>query len=123
VEPPADHITGSGCRLCHPVNQHRYAAARGVTIIGEMDVPGHASGLTAVLPDVFAFKSQPSLGVVNFVNSDTVKALQTIFDEIQGVWIHTSSLPCVDHCGDQGRLCDLRALCSRLPFPIHHDGW
>lgn len=69
---------------------------RGVTIIGEMDVPGHSSGIANVLPAVFGFPSQgqKQVGIVNLVNMSTIKALQTIFDEINAVF----PSPYV-HCG------------------------
>ena len=47
-----------------------------VVIIGEMDVPGHASGLTGPLPAVFGFKSKPGLGVINFVDPAVVAAVR-----------------------------------------------
>eukprot|EP00658_Telonema_sp_P-2_P026064 TRINITY_DN20511_c0_g1_i1.p1 TRINITY_DN20511_c0_g1~~TRINITY_DN20511_c0_g1_i1.p1 ORF type:complete len:296 (+),score=106.87 TRINITY_DN20511_c0_g1_i1:46-888(+) len=62
-----------------------FAAVRGVEIVGEMDVPGHGSGLTAALPGVFGFPSNPKLDVVNFVDPKVVAALQTILAEIQQV--------------------------------------
>ena len=63
-----------------------FAVARGVVIIGEVDVPGHASGLTGALPSVFAFKSKPSVGIIDFVSPAVVAAIQTIFDEIEAVF-------------------------------------
>lgn len=45
-----------------------YAVARGVTIIGEMDVPGHSSGLTRALPNIFGFPSDPTVDVCDFTN-------------------------------------------------------
>ena len=36
-----------------------FASQRAVTIIGEMDVPGHSSGLVTALPEIFAFPSSP----------------------------------------------------------------
>lgn len=51
-----------------------------------MDVPGHSSGLTKVLPKIFGFPSKPSLDVINFVDPAVVSAVQTIYDEIEAVF-------------------------------------
>ena len=62
-----------------------FAKVRGVEIIGEIDVPGHAKSMISSLPGVFAFPSK-AVGVVDFTNASVVRALQTIFDEIQAVF-------------------------------------
>jgi N-acetyl-beta-hexosaminidase len=71
-----------------------FAKQRGVMIIGEMDVPGHASGLVTARPDVFAFPSSPHTGIIWFTNASVIAAVQTIFDEISQVF----PSPYV-HCG------------------------
>ena len=74
-----------------------FAAARGVTIIGEMDVPGHATSLVNALPSVFGFKSllgKDQVGICDFTSDVVVSALLTIFDEIAAVF----PSPYV-HCG------------------------
>ena len=63
-----------------------FAQARGLVIIGEIDVPGHSSGLTGPLPKIFGFPSKPSLDVVNFVDPAVLSAIQTIYDEIETVF-------------------------------------
>jgi N-acetyl-beta-hexosaminidase len=55
-----------------------FAQARGIVIIGEMDVPGHSSGLTGPLPSIFGFPSKPSLDVVNFVDPAVLTAIQVL---------------------------------------------
>lgn len=62
-----------------------FAKLRNVEIIGEVDVPGHATSMIRSLPGVFAFSSKP-VGVVDFTNATVIRALQTIFDEIQAVF-------------------------------------
>lgn len=62
-----------------------FAKLRNVEIIGEIDVPGHAKSMISSLPAVFAFPSKP-VGVVDFTNTTVIRALQTIFDEIQAVF-------------------------------------
>ena len=65
-----------------------YAAARGVTLVGEMDVPGHSSGMTSTLPGTFGFASlgAKQAGIVDFTNDTVIAAIQTIFDEISSVF-------------------------------------
>eukprot|EP00935_MAST-01C_sp_MAST-1C-sp1_P001202 g1202.t1 len=63
-----------------------FAAARGVTILAEVDVPGHATAMTHTLPGTFGFKSAPQLGIIDFTNASVILAVQTIFDEISAVF-------------------------------------
>ena len=60
-----------------------YAELRAVTVIGEADVPGHATAITQADPDNFGFPSFPKTPIVNFVNATVIANLQSIFDEIQ----------------------------------------
>ena len=62
-----------------------FAELRGVTCIGEMDVPGHSAAMISAMPELFGFPSSPKLGIVNFANLTVAKRLQTIFDEIDDV--------------------------------------
>ena len=62
-----------------------FAAERGVTCVGEMDVPGHSDAAVAALPALLGFGSAPHLGVVNFANDTIIGRLQQIFDEIDDV--------------------------------------
>ena len=73
-----------------------FATARGVTVIGEMDVPGHSSGLVDALPSVFGFRSlgAKQVGICDFGSDAVIAAIQTIFDEIAAVF--PSSFV---HCG------------------------
>lgn len=64
---------------------HAFAAVRGVTINGEMDVPGHSKAATHALPALFAFPSSPQLDIINFVNESVIVRLQEIFLEIDAV--------------------------------------
>ena len=62
-----------------------FANARGVTILGEVDVPGHAKFIVKTLPALFGFPSSPTLGIINFVDPTVITRLQTIFNEISQV--------------------------------------
>ena len=75
-------------RVVHTDELHelrKYAELRGVTCVGEMDVPGHSSAMISALPDMFGFSSAPTLGIVNFVNQTVIGRLQQLFDEIDEV--------------------------------------
>jgi hexosaminidase len=63
-----------------------FADLRGVTLLGEMDVPGHSTAMVDALPELFGFPSAPKLGVVNFANATVIARLQTLFDEIDAVF-------------------------------------
>ena len=84
-----------------------FATLRGVAIIGEMDVPGHAASMVKSLPDVFGFPSKPTVGIINFVNASVVKAVQTIFDEIAAVF---PSTPYVHMGGDEVNFGEINSL-------------
>ena len=62
-----------------------FAELRGVTCIGEMDVPGHSTAMISALPEVFGFPSAPTLGIANFANQTVISRLQTLFSEIDTV--------------------------------------
>lgn len=98
----------------------KFAELRGVTCIGEMDVPGHSSAMIAAMPDFFGFPSAPTLGIVNFANQTVIKQLQTLFGEIDDVLPSPFvaiggdevSFPSVEHLPevvDALRRCGLRA--------------
>ena len=65
-----------------------FAAARGVTVVGESDVPGHATAIVVNDPANFGFPSSPATHIVNFVNATVVRNLQTLFDEIRARRAH-----------------------------------
>jgi hexosaminidase len=71
----------------------RFAAARGVAIIPEMDVPGHSGALVKTLPGDFGFQSKPGGGIIDFTNDTVIAAVQTLFDEMLAVfpseYVHT----------------------------------
>jgi hypothetical protein len=93
-----------------------FAEVRGVYIIGEMDVPGHAASMVRSLPHVFGFGSigiQAQVGIVDFTNKSVVHALQTIFSEINAVF----PSPYVHMGGDEvsfGKIAKLPEIAAAL---------
>ena len=68
-----------------------FAALRGVTLIGELDLPGHGTGFTCAAPDLFAFPSSRNTScepnqITNFLDPATVKRFQTLMDEVAAVF-------------------------------------
>ena len=86
--PGNQHSHGSVCVGLGTDELHElraFAELRGVTCIGEMDVPGHSAAMISALPEAFGFPSAPTLGIANFANQTVIKRLQTLFDEIDTV--------------------------------------
>ena len=77
-----------------------YAAARGITVIPEIDLPGHSRALTAAYPEFGCFPDKTiDVGTYFGISSDlinplphTIAALETIFDELLAIfpspWFH-----------------------------------
>ncbi|MEM7312473.1 MAG: family 20 glycosylhydrolase [Planctomycetota bacterium] len=69
----------------------KYADERGVTIIPEIDVPGHSSSWVRKMPELFGTtdpktgKSRP-LGIVNMANEESYEALDRLVGELSEVF-------------------------------------
>eukprot|EP00041_Stephanoeca_diplocostata_P025954 m.692170 g.692170 ORF g.692170 m.692170 type:complete len:696 (+) comp22859_c0_seq13:228-2315(+) len=63
-----------------------FARVRGVMIVGEIDVPGHSTGIVHAAPDLFAFNSTPTLGIIDLTSAAVIGRVQTIYDEIAAVF-------------------------------------
>lgn len=59
----------------------RFAAARGVAIMPEIDVPGHSSLLIQHDPDLFELKGSPSRDCINFASPEVRRTLKTMVKE------------------------------------------
>lgn len=83
-----------------------YAADRGVTLIPEIDMPGHGSRLTQDAPEFFrATEKNPS--TINFASKKTIDACKTLLGEVMDIFRHT---PYIHLGGDEvwtGELADL----------------
>ena len=92
-----------------------YAQARGVTVVPEIDVPGHCGALIAALPELFRIDAQhPS--TLHFARPAALAALRTIVDEVLEVfpdspWFHLGG----DECDLSGldRHPEFQAACAR----------
>lgn len=59
----------------------RFAAARGVAIVPEIDVPGHSSLLIQHDPDLFEIKGSPSRDCINFASPKVRRVLKILIKE------------------------------------------
>ena len=59
-----------------------FASARGVTIVPEIDIPGHSSLLVASSPDIFQIQNSESRGCVNFGSHTVRTKLKELIQEI-----------------------------------------
>lgn len=63
-----------------------YADARGVTVVPEIELPGHSSALQKALPEIFGAKNPATgkfdtLGVINIANEEIYPVLDTLIGE------------------------------------------
>jgi hexosaminidase len=73
-------------------NLVKFADDRGVTIVPEMDIPGHSASLIRAMPDIFKVKGTTPYehhATINFANEKVIKAVETLIGEICEVF-HSS---------------------------------
>lgn len=58
-----------------------FASARGVTIIPEVDLPGHTGMLCGYAPEIFRIPESPSGNCINFASPDVIRRVQEIVIE------------------------------------------
>ncbi len=66
-----------------------YAAARGVAIVPEFEVPGHAGAMNRTMPELFKIegtKPYEHHATINFANPDVLRAVDTIVGEMCDVF-------------------------------------
>jgi hexosaminidase len=67
-----------------------YAEARGVTLVPEIELPGHSGQLRGTLPEVFGYTNAAgetvSLGVINLVSERSLAAVDQIIAEVAEVF-------------------------------------
>lgn len=56
-----------------------FADARGVTLIPELDAPGHTTAMRRAMPELFG---APGLSVINIGKEETLQAMETIIEEL-----------------------------------------
>lgn len=100
-----------------------YADARAVTIIPEIDMPGHSATLNRALPDLFKLKGTRPYehhATINFANDDVIKAVETLVGEVCDVF---RSSPYFHMGGDEADYAladqhpDFQAAFKRLGLP------
>lgn len=68
----------------------QFSRERAVTIIPELEVPGHAAAMIRAMPELFKIagtKPYEHHATINFANDDVVKAIDTIVGEICDVFV------------------------------------
>ena len=67
----------------------RYATERGVTIVPELEVPGHAGAMNRTMGELFKIKGTKPYehhASINYANGDVIKAVDTLVGEICDVF-------------------------------------
>jgi hexosaminidase len=59
-----------------------YAEARGITIIPEIDMPGHSSLLTRLDPALFSLHGSPSTNCINFASAEVRGVMKELLKEV-----------------------------------------
>jgi hexosaminidase len=99
-----------------------YADARGVTLVPELEVPGHSGQLVGTLPDIFAGKDKDgkviSLGMINIGNERAYEAIDTLVGEICDVF---RSSPYLHTGGDEVVMVNLENCPAIMAFAAKHD--
>ena len=76
--PQLPNASSHACTMAEMRELSEYAAVRGVHIIGEIDVPGHASAFMRAALELFAFPStikggKSSVGIVNITSPQVIE--------------------------------------------------
>lgn len=88
-------MDGRGAPFRYPLGDLKelvkFADARGVTIVPEMEVPGHSGALAGALPEIFGAKDPKTgkihgMGVINVANEAIYPVLDTLVGEICDVF-------------------------------------
>lgn len=76
----------------------KFASARGVTIIPEVEVPGHASLLVRFRPDLFGFQGKAEGNCINIGSEATRKAVKRLLEETASLF---AECPYIHFGGDE----------------------
>ena len=96
-----------------------FARARGVTLIPEFEVPGHAARMIERRPDLFGFSGvREWRGTINMGREAAYAALDTIIGEIAGAFRTT---PYIHIGGDEASLDELTADADVKRYMKAHD--
>ena len=104
-----------------------FADARGVTIIPELDVPGHSAAMNRAMRDLFMIKGTKPYehhASINFAKAEVMQALETIVGEMCEVF---KSSPYFHIGGDEADLAfanqneDFKAAFAKYNLPNQHQ--
>ncbi len=104
-----------------------YADARNVTIIPELEVPGHAAAVNRAMHDLFIIRGTKPYehhASINFVKEDVLRAVETIVGEMCEVF---RSSPYFHIGGDEadlalaGQNADFKAAMKKYNLPNQHE--
>jgi hexosaminidase len=98
-----------------------YADARGVTLVPEIEMPGHSGQLRGTLPEVFGYKDDAGKvvtpGVINLVREEAFQALDTLVGEVAAVF---RSSPYVHIGCDEASVAEVEKLPEVRAFMTRH---
>lgn len=60
---------------------NKYAAARGIQLLPEIDMPGHSSCFTGTYPEIFGHNPQQTAGVICLGKPEAIHAIEDIINE------------------------------------------
>lgn len=103
----------------------KYAADRGITIVPEIDVPGHSRTLTAVMPEL-SCEGRSSASVCPG-NDSTLTVIQNIFSELFDIfpskYVHIGGDEVDKRVWRQCHRCKARAVAENLPSTDRLQAW
>ncbi len=88
-----------------------YAEARGITVIPEIDVPGHSDVLTSTYPEVFGTRRVMSASETTFA------ALEKIFAQLHEIFPHS---PYIHIGGDEARIAEWESCKASQAYMKEH---
>lgn len=98
-----------------------FADARGVTLVPELEMPGHSSQLVGTLPDIFAGRDKDGkvigIGMINVANEKAYEAIDTLVGEICDVF---RSSPYFHTGGDEVAMVNLEKCPEIMAFAAKH---
>jgi hexosaminidase len=96
----------------------RFARRHGVTLVPELDVPGHARVFTQQMPDLFGVQGRPDGNTINMGRDSVYQALDQILNEISDVF---QTSPYIHIGGDEANLDGLADDPAVQQYMAAHD--
>lgn len=99
-----------------------YAETRGVTLVPEIEFPGHSGQLRGTLPEIFGYRDAEgnavSLGVVNMVSERADAAIETLIAEACDIFAPS---PFIHLGGDESSLGGIEQMPEVTEFVARHN--